>query len=112
MTTERLSFVLPVPELGAAVKLWTSVLGVEPTFVDGDRWAQFDHGPTRLSLAGTDRVADVPGPMAKVADLEGTCDRLRSEGWEVSGIQDGPHERRAVVTTVGGWPLVLYAPKS
>ena len=110
MTTQRLSFVLPVPDIGAAVTLWTAVLDREPTFVDGDRWAQFDYDGTRLSLAGTDRTADVPGPMVKVDDLEAMCDRLRRGGCPVSEITSGPHEQRAVATSPGGWPLVLYAP--
>ena len=41
-----------------AVGQWSTLLGVEPTFVDGDRWAQLDIGDTRLSLAGSDRSSD------------------------------------------------------
>ena len=28
----------------AAVERWEQLLGLPPTFVDGDRWAQFDVG--------------------------------------------------------------------
>lgn len=109
MTAQRLSFILPVPDLEAAVGFWSALLGTGPTFVDGDRWAQFDHGGVRLSLAGTDRVSDRPGPMVKVEDLPAVRDRLRDGGVEVSDITTGAHESRAVVTSPGGWPLVLYA---
>ena len=40
----------------AAAKVWAALLGVAPTFVDGDRWAQFDVNGKRIALAGTDRA--------------------------------------------------------
>ena len=108
---EKISIVLPVPDLAAAVAVWREVLGTEPTFVDGDRWAQFDHAGTRLALAGTDRVADEPGVMVKVADLDGACERLRQAGCTVGEASVGAHERRAAATGPGGWPIILYSPR-
>jgi hypothetical protein len=110
MPVEKLSFVLPVDDLGAAVTFWRDLLGVDPTFVDGDRWAQFDHAGARLSLAGKDRAADSPGVMLKVSGLEAVRDALRASGSSVSEITTGAHERRSVATVPGGSPLVLYEP--
>jgi catechol 2,3-dioxygenase-like lactoylglutathione lyase family enzyme len=110
MSVERMSFVLPVPDLAVAVSFWGGVLGIDPTFVDGDRWAQFDHGNVRLALAGTDQVSALPGAMLKVSDLEETCQRLAKDGYQVSDIATGAHERRAVAAGPGGWPIILYAP--
>lgn len=107
----RLSFVVPVPAVTDAVNLWQLLLGIEPTFVDGDRWAQFDHGEIRLSLAGTDRSSDRPGPMAKVKNLAEVRELLVDRGLRVSEITEGPHELRAVATLPGGWPLILYTSK-
>ncbi len=42
MPVEKLSFVLPVDDLSVAAAFWKELLGGDPTFVDGDRWAQFD----------------------------------------------------------------------
>jgi catechol 2,3-dioxygenase-like lactoylglutathione lyase family enzyme len=69
MAVEKLSFVLPVDDLAVAVAFWKDLLGMDPTFVDGDRWAQFDHGGARLALAGKDRASDSPGVMLKVRGL-------------------------------------------
>jgi hypothetical protein len=54
MTVERLATIFPADNLTAAIDLLTAVLGRTATFVDGDRWAQFDIGPTRVMLAGAD----------------------------------------------------------
>jgi len=110
MSIQRLSFVVPVPDLAAAVEVWRAVLDQDPTFVDGDRWAQFDVQGVRLSLAGTDRVGDEPGIMMKVDDLDETSERLRRAGMDVSEVADGAHERRAVATVPGGWQVIVHAP--
>lgn len=107
---EKISTVLPVPDLGEAVAVWSEVLGVDPTFVDGDRWAQFDHAGARLALAGTDRLADEPGVMLKVADLDAACEALRRAGCKVGEPSTGAHERRVAATGPGGWPIVVYSP--
>ena len=110
MAVEKLSFVLPVDDLPGGVKFWTALLGTDPTFVDGDRWAQFDVGGSRLALAGTDRPADLPGVMVKVTALEEARTTLEAAGCAVSEIVAGAHERRTVATDPAGWPVVLYEP--
>jgi hypothetical protein len=113
-TAERLSTVVPVDDLAAAVEQWTALLGVAPTFVDGDRWAQFDvGGGGRLSLAGTDRAANTPGLMIKVADIEAAREQLIALGLAPGEIEQGPHEARIGVSGPGGLPITVYgAPKS
>jgi catechol 2,3-dioxygenase-like lactoylglutathione lyase family enzyme len=112
MSAQSFSPVLPVPDLPGAVAFWSQLLGVEPTFVDGDRWAQFDVDGRRLALAGTDRFADEPGLMVKVDDVEDARGALAGAGAgaEVGPVQDGAHERRCTVTAPGGWSVVLYSP--
>ena len=110
MPVEKMSFVLPVDDMAAAVAFWKGLLGADPTFVDGDNWAQFDHAGSRLALAGKDRVADAAGLMVKVPDLDGALDGLRAAGVAVSDVSTGAHERRAVATGPGGEPVVLYEP--
>ena len=110
MTAEKLSSVVPVDDLPAAVSWWTHVLGVEATFVDGDRWAQFDLGATRLSLAGTDRSDDRAGILVKVTDVEASRAELAGSGMEVGAIERGPHELRCVIEGPGGVSVTLYSP--
>src|SRR5438046_1520942 len=56
----------PVDDVAAAAEVWAALLGVAPTFVDGQRWAQFDVAGKRIVLAGADRVSDRAGLMIKV----------------------------------------------
>jgi len=108
---QGLNPVLPVDDLNQAVGVWSALLRAGPTFVDGDRWAQFDVGGRRLALAGTDRVSDRAGVMIKVTDLAASLDAARGQGLDVGEPQEGPHEVRCVVMTPGGWPAILYQPR-
>jgi len=62
--------------------------------VDGNRWAQFDVGGTRVSLAGTDRTAETPGLMIKTEHLDTLRESLKESGLSVSELVDGIHETR------------------
>ncbi len=110
MAVESFATVVPVADLAEGVAFWSSVLGVEPTFVDGDRWAQFDANGRRLALAGSDRFADVPSVLLKVADLDAARSQLEALCAEVTEIADGAHERRFTAVAPGGWTVALYAP--
>ena len=112
MDIEGVATVLPVVDVAAAAKVWAALLGVAPTFVDGDRWAQFDVAGRRIALAGTDRVSDRPGVMLKVADLDAARTRAADHGLTVGPLQEGPHETRCLVEGPGGWPVILYAPRA
>jgi hypothetical protein len=109
MAAEGITPVLPVDDLGMAVEFWSSTLGVAPTFVDGDRWAQFDLGPRRLALAGSDRLTDDPSVMIKVSDLDAARDQMSASGGSIGEIQIGPHERRFLARTPFG-TIVFYSP--
>ena len=111
MQISSLATVLPVDDVAAAAKVWQALLGVAPTFVDGDRWAQFDVAGRRLALAGTDRVSDAAGVMIKVDDLAAARAIAQASGLTVGDTQEGPHELRFAVLTPGGWPAIFYAPK-
>ena len=58
MEVQSIATVLPVDDVAAAARAFAALLGAAPTFVDGDRWAQFDVAGRRVALAGTDRVSD------------------------------------------------------
>jgi hypothetical protein len=111
MDIESVATVLPVKNVAEAASAWAALLGVQPTFVDGERWAQFDVAGRRIALAGTDRVSDQAGLMIKVKDLAAARADAEKQGLTVTAPQEGPHEVRCVVTAPGGWPVILYAPK-
>jgi hypothetical protein len=93
------------------VATWSGLLGVEPTFVDGDRWAQFDVAGSRVALSGADRVGDDPALMLKVADLAAAREQATGLGLRVGEPQEGPHEVRCLVEGADGVAVVLYAPR-
>jgi hypothetical protein len=112
MQISSLATVLPVDDVAAAAKVWQALLGVAPTFVDGDRWAQFDVAGRRLALAGTDRVSDQPGVMIKVDDLAAARAAALAAGLTVGDDQIGSHETRFTALAPGGWPATFYAPRA
>ncbi|MFI4974100.1 MAG: hypothetical protein ACHP84_06145 [Caulobacterales bacterium] len=112
MDVQGVTPVLPVPDVAEAARIWAALLGAAPTFVDGERWAQFDVAGMRIALAGTDRVSDQAGIMIKVGDVAAAREAAHAAGLHAGEIQEGPHELRCVVTAPGGWPVVLYAAKA
>lgn len=110
MTVQGITPVVPVDDLSAGVRFWQTALGVEPAFVDGDRWAQFDVGPRRLALSGTDRLTDAPSIMVKVSDIDEARAQIAGAGAVVGDVQEGPHERRFLATAPYG-VVVFYSPK-
>lgn len=110
MSVEGVAAMLPVDDVAKAAKTWEALLGVAPTFVDGDRWAQFDVAGRRIALAGTDKVSDKAGVMLKVSDVAAAREAAIAAGLEATALQEGLHEIRCVVSAPGG-PVVLYAAK-
>jgi hypothetical protein len=98
--------------MSAEVSLWAGLLGVAPTFVDGDRWAQFDTPSGRVCLAGSDRSSDNIAALLKVADgrLEAARSAFAQQGFAVEPVENGAHERRCTVHYGPGGVIVLYEP--
>jgi hypothetical protein len=110
MTVERIGSVVPAADLAATVALLRTVFGAEPTFVDGDRWAQFDAHGARVAVAGLDRDDDLPALSVKVSDLDAAVARLRRTGLAVPDPVTGPHERRVLLRPApdASWSILLY----
>ncbi|WP_323747207.1 VOC family protein [Catenulispora pinisilvae] len=105
-----LASVFPAARLADGVQFLVAVLGIEPTFVDGERWAQFDLGGARLALASGAESSGAAQVMVKVADAAATAERLSAAGYDVAGPVTGPHEVRFSVTGPDGWSVVGYQP--
>jgi hypothetical protein len=103
--------VFPAARLADGVRFLSAVLGIEPTFVDDDRWAQFDLGGARLALASGTEAAGAPQVMVKVADAAASAEALARAGYDVAGPVTGPHEVRFSVTGPDGWSVVVYEPR-
>ncbi|MEY9886743.1 hypothetical protein ABIA35_002377 [Catenulispora sp. MAP12-49] len=109
-TALSLASVFPAARLADGVKFLSAVLGIEPTFVDGERWAQFDLGGARISLASGAESSGAAQAMVKVADAAAVAERLAGCGYDVAGPVAGPHEVRFSVTGPDGWSVVVYEP--
>jgi len=99
------------PDLDAAVRFYTEVLGLGLKFRDGDHWAAFDVNGVTLALEGG--APGGPGGATVSLRVEGLAevvDQLRAKGATVGAIETGPHERRAIVTDPAGNQIVLYEP--
>jgi catechol 2,3-dioxygenase-like lactoylglutathione lyase family enzyme len=68
--------------MDAAVAFYRDVVGLRLVRREGDGWAEFDAGPVRLALHGTDERPGTGGGTVvfKVADLDGTRWVLEQRG--------------------------------
>ena len=103
----------PVGDLDAAEAFYRDALGLEPMFRDGDRFAAFKAGDVTIALAaGEEILSDRATVSYKVDDLEDSVAALKGAGASVErDIEEGPHERRAVLRDPAGNPFVLYSGK-
>lgn len=99
-----------VGDLDAAVQFYAA-LALPVKFRDGDRFAAFDAGTTFALAAGDEAL--IPGRAAasfRVVDVDATFAALVAAGGEpLTAPQDGPHERRAVLSDPWQNVLVLYS---
>jgi hypothetical protein len=107
---ERVSVVIPTADLTTAVAFWERRLGVAPTFVDGDRWAQFDTPTGRVSLAGSDGASDRTALSLKLraGELDEARSAFQSSGYTVGPTEAGPHEQRCIARDDAGAVVLLY----
>lgn len=107
MEVENLSVALPTDAMDESLAFWSVLLG-PATFVDGGRWAQFDAGVHRLSLAGGDQRPDRPSILVKVANLERALDEAQAAGTNHGEVVAGPHERWFELVGPTGERVVVY----
>ena len=53
MDIKGITTVFPVANIAAGVAKWREILGADPAFVDGERWAQFNIGATIFTDLGS-----------------------------------------------------------
>lgn len=103
----------PVADLDSAERFYRESLGLDPMFRDGDRFCAFKSGDVTIALAaGEEILSDRATVSYKVDDLEGAVAALCDGGASVErAIEEGPHERRAVLNDPSGNAFVIYASK-
>jgi len=101
----------PVDDVPEAIEFYGTVLGLPTRFVDGERYAAFDAGPSTFAVAAdTEDVAGVAAAAFKVDDIAEFLDRLGAVGGQIiEGPADGPHERRVVISDPWGNRMIVYA---
>lgn len=101
----------PVDDVPAAVEFYAAVLGLPTRFVDGDRYAAMDAGPATLAIVGdAEDVAGIASAAFKVDDVDAFVERVLTAGGHViQPTEDGPHERRAVISDPWGNRVIAYA---
>lgn len=100
---------LPVAAIEPALTFYRQVLGLPLRFRDGDRYAALDAGGITLALcAGAERLAETAMPVFRVQGIDESVERLLAAGATIRrAIENGPHERRAVLDIPGGGGLLL-----
>jgi catechol 2,3-dioxygenase-like lactoylglutathione lyase family enzyme len=106
---EKLSVVVPADRIEESVRFWSHILGA-PTFVDGQRWAQFDVGGTRLAVGAGGEKPAVTTVLVKVSNLDAAVSKLAEDGIELDEIDEGAHKRRVAAQGPSGELVVLYQP--
>lgn len=103
------SVLVPVDDMEAAVRFLSDVLGMEPRFQDGARYAAFPSGAVGLAfLGGEERIVSEPSLGVQVDDLNDVLSHWCIKGAEIVRKSEiGPHELRAVVRIPGGLLLTL-----
>jgi catechol 2,3-dioxygenase-like lactoylglutathione lyase family enzyme len=68
-------------DMDRAVAFYTDVVGLELVRRSGDQWAEFDAGPVRLALHGTNDTVPPSGTVVfRTDDLDGARLRLEASG--------------------------------
>jgi hypothetical protein len=100
---------LPVRATGDVVAFLRDTLGLPLKIQDGDRYAAFQFGGLTLALLGeSERIVEQPALCFRVDDVVSSLTAAEAAGAEaIRGVEQGPHEKRAVVRIPGGSVLVL-----
>jgi predicted enzyme related to lactoylglutathione lyase len=103
---------IPVNNMGAAVRFYHEALELPLKFADGERYAALDGGAVTIALvSNNENITNGAVAMAiAVPEIESAVQRAKDAGARVlQEIATGPHEKRAVLADVCGNPFVLFS---
>src|SRR5262245_46851571 len=103
------SILVPVDKMDATVGFLRDTLGLKLKFQDGARYAAFEFGNLTLALvAEGERIVDAPAWVFRVGDIAAAMAEVaKSGGTVLRPVEQGPHEKRAVVREAGGAAVVF-----
>lgn len=111
-TTLKYAYIIS-PEMDAAHRFYTSVLGMRTNFRDGDRWLEMQGVTDRLSLAAAEEAPkEATGTILvfECADLDQTCQVVTQSGGQIVDTRDmGAHGRTATVEDPNGNLFQLFS---
>jgi predicted enzyme related to lactoylglutathione lyase len=114
LSVEKVGMVIhPVASIDDVEGFYRDALGLAPRFRDGDRFCAFDAGGVTIAFAaGEERLHDAPVVAYRVDDLEAVVASLEAAGAKVlRPIEEGPHERRALLRDPAGNAFVVHVRK-
>ncbi|MFE3838792.1 VOC family protein [Pseudogemmobacter sonorensis] len=102
---------VPVSDMDRAVAFYSGHFGFRLKFRDGDRYAAFDGGGITLALtAQGESLASSVTFSVQCDDVDAFLAEETCAGVQVlEPVQQGPHERRAVLADADGNPIVVYS---
>jgi len=99
-------------DLPASRRFYEDLLGLEPKFVDGERWVQYDAGGTNFALGAPEecpRGARGAVAVFEVERLDDQASRLQAAAVEVLERRDmGTHGRLITVVDPAGNHIQLF----
>jgi hypothetical protein len=105
----KIASVLTSTAFGRDLIALTALFG-DPTFVDGDRWAQFDLAGARICLASPEEGAGPGAVLVRVDELGRAATVATGAGFSVDSPVVGTHEVRQRARTASGVEIIFYCP--
>lgn len=101
---------IPVDDIGAAIDFYGRQFGFSLKFRDGDRYAALDGGTVVVALTASSESITGKGAALsiQVDDVDTFVEAARLRGTTIlRAVEQGPHERRAVLADPSGQPIVV-----
>jgi predicted enzyme related to lactoylglutathione lyase len=105
-----------VRDVPRAIAFYRDVIGLKPSEVFGDHWAEFDVGNTTFGIGNGESIGIMPGSQFcatfEVDDLAAMRDRLLAKNVPVTDIMDAPPCVSCFVTDPEGNRFGLHQRKA
>jgi len=103
------SLLIPVDDMDPARDFFVAALGAQVKFQDGDRYCALRlHDLDVALVGGSEKIVDRPALTLRSDGLDKDVDGLVDAGADIlAPIETGPHERRTIMSSAAGIPLIL-----
>lgn len=115
MVKEVAFFAYSVRDVPAAITFYRDVLGLKPSEMFGEHWAEFDVGNVTFGIGNGEPLGFIPGKSTgaafEVDDIAATREKLAANGAKVSEVHDFPACRACFITDPEGNVFSLHQRK-